>query len=177
MASAVDCHEQAQACFALVGDERGETDALSSRAWAVLYQGDPEAALRDLTTALTEYRRTERTRNISIALRGIAIALTALDRFDEAVIHAEEARQLAQLPLDVPMSVNCLAWTHYRAGHLDKATDHYLRAAELAELAESDYERARACTGLGNIAAQRDDHRTAERWWSEADEHQVDLNP
>jgi tetratricopeptide (TPR) repeat protein len=176
-ASAVDCHERAQACFALAGDERGGTDALSSRAWAVLYQGDPEAALRDLTTALTEYRRTERTRNVVIALRGIAIALAALDRFDEAVIHAREARQLAQLPLDVLMSVNCLAWTHYRAGRLDEAAEHYLRAMELAELTESDYERARACTGLGNIAAQRDDHRTAERWWSEADEHQVDLNP
>lgn len=175
--SAVDCHERAQACFALAGDERGETDALSSRAWAVLYQGDPEAALRDLRAVLAEYRRTGRIRNAAITLRGIAFALTALDRFNEAAGHAEEARELGQLPLDVLMSINCLAWTYYRAGQLDEAADHYLRAVDLAELVESDYESARACTGLGNIAKQRGDHRTAERWWSEADEHHVDLNP
>lgn len=177
VANAIDCHERAQACFALADDEPGGVDALSSRAWAVLYQGDPESALRDLTTALAVYRRTQRARNVVIALRGIAIALTALDRFDEALVHAEEAGQLAQLPLDVLMSVNCVAWTYFRAGRLDEAADNYLRAADLAELAESDYERARACTGLGNVAARRGDHRTAERWWSEADEHLVALNP
>ncbi|OLF10133.1 transcriptional regulator [Actinophytocola xinjiangensis] len=178
VAGAAAYHEQAQARFALAGDERGRIDALSSRAWAVLYQGDPESAVRDLTTALAVYRRDERIRNVVIALRGIAIALTALDRFDEALVHAEQARSLAQLPLDVLMSVNCVAWIHFRAGRLNNAADFYQRAAEIAGLAEeSDYEHARACTGLGNIAARRGDRRTAERWWSEADEHQVDLNP
>jgi hypothetical protein len=55
---AFECHQRAHGRFAESGDERGATDALSSLAWVRLYQGDPEAALRDLTSALGRSRAT-----------------------------------------------------------------------------------------------------------------------
>jgi len=174
---AVRCHQQAQAEFALARDDRGAIDALSSLAWARLYRGEAEPALGDLTTVLAVYRRTGRTRNVVIALRGIALASVALDRFPEALAAAREAAGLAQLPVDQAMSVCCVAWVHFRAGHWGEAERGYHRAAAVADDAGSEYERARALTGLGNTAAARGDHRTAARWWAEADAYRVTLNP
>jgi tetratricopeptide (TPR) repeat protein len=166
--AAIDCHRRALACLTEAGDERGATDALSSLAWARMYQGEPSATLRDLTTVLAVYRRTDRVRNVVIALRGIALALAALGRFDEALDHAREARECAQLPVDVLQGINCIAWIYFRARHLDDAQRCYTEAVDLADLADNDYERARALTGLGNVAALRGDRRTAERYWADA---------
>ncbi|MCG8915004.1 helix-turn-helix domain-containing protein [Actinokineospora sp. PR83] len=174
---AVDCHERAGAAFAAAGDRRGEVDALSSLAWVRLYQGDAEAAVRDLGIALGVYRRTGRTRNAVIALRGLALALTALDRFDEAREHAAEARESAQLPVDAVMGLTCQAWVSYRAGDLADARLRYTEAADLAELAGSRYERARALTGLGNTAARQGDPRGARDLWAFADELGVPVHP
>ncbi len=174
---AVRCHQQAQAEFALARDDRGTIDALSSLAWARLYRGEAEPALADLATVLAVYRRTGRTRNVVIALRGIALASVALDRFSEALAAAAEATELAQLPVDRAMSVNCEAWVHFRAGRWEEAARGYHRAAEVADDAGSEYERARALTGLGNTAAARGDRREAERWWDEAAAYRVTLNP
>jgi tetratricopeptide (TPR) repeat protein len=174
---AVRFHRQAQEQFALAGDDRGATDALSSLAWARLYRGEAEPALADLTTVLGVYRRTGRTRNVVIALRGIALASVVLGRFPEALAAAREATELAQLPVDRAMSVNCEAWVHFRAGRWDDAERAYHRAAEVADDAGSEYERARALTGLGNTAAGRGDRGTAARWWAEAGEYRVTLNP
>ncbi|WP_410593215.1 tetratricopeptide repeat protein [Amycolatopsis sp. lyj-23] len=174
---AVSLHRQAQEQFALARDDRGTIDALSSLAWARLYRGEAEPALADLTTVLAVYRRTGRTRNVVIALRGIALASVALDRFPEALAAAEEAAALAQLPVDRAMSANCQAWVHFRAGRWEEAESGYHRAAEVADDAGSEYERARALTGLGNTAAGRGDRATASRWWAEAAEYRVTLNP
>ncbi|WP_410564005.1 tetratricopeptide repeat protein [Amycolatopsis sp. cmx-4-61] len=174
---AVRLHQQAQEQFALARDDRGTIDALSSLAWARLYRGEAEPALADLATVLTVYRRTGRTRNVVIALRGIALASAALDRFPEALAAAAEAAALAQLPVDRAMSANCEAWVHFRAGHSADAERCYHRAAEVADDAGSEYERARALTGLGNTAAARGDRATASRWWAEAAEYRVTLNP
>jgi tetratricopeptide (TPR) repeat protein len=175
--AAVRFHQQAQEQFALAGDDRGTTDALSSLAWARLYRGEAEPALADLTTVLGVYRRTGRTRNVVIALRGIALATVALDRFPEALTAAREAAELAQLPVDRAMSANCEAWVHFRAGQWDDAERAYQRAAEVADDAGSEYERARALTGLGNTAAERGDRPAAARWWAEAAAYRVTLNP
>ncbi|MEV7093468.1 NB-ARC domain-containing protein [Amycolatopsis sp. NPDC051045] len=174
---AVRFHRQAQEQFALAGDDRGAIDALSSLAWARLYRGEAEPALADLTTVLAVYRRTGRTRNVVIALRGIALASVALSRFPEALAAAREAAELAQLPVDRAMSANCEAWVHFRAGRWDDAERGYHHAAEVADDAGSEYERARALTGLGNTAAERGDRRTAARWWAEAAAYRVTLNP
>ncbi|MGW5748810.1 tetratricopeptide repeat protein [Amycolatopsis sp. NPDC003861] len=174
---AVRFHQQAQAEFALARDDRGTIDALSSLAWARLYRGEAEAALPELTTVLEVYRRTGRTRNVVIALRGIALASVALDRFPEALAAASEASELAQLPVDRAMSVNCEAWVHFRAGRWEEAARSYHLAAEVADDAGNEYERARALTGLGNTAAARGDRAEAERWWAEAAAYRVTLNP
>jgi tetratricopeptide (TPR) repeat protein len=126
---------------------------------------------------LAVYRRTGRTRNVVIALRGIALASVALDRFPEALAAAEEATELAQLPVDRAMSVNCEAWVQFRAGRWEEAARGYHHAAEVADDAGSEYERARALTGLGNTAAARGDRQEAERWWTEAAAYRVTLNP
>ncbi|VVJ22592.1 Uncharacterised protein [Amycolatopsis camponoti] len=174
---AVRFHQQAQECFAQARDDRGAIDALSSLAWARLYRGEAEATLADLTTVLDVYRRTGRTRNEVIALRGIALASAALDRFPEALSSAREAVELAQLPVDRAMSVNGEAWVRFRAGQWDDAERGYRRAAELADDAGNEYEHARALTGLGNTAAGRGDRPAAARWWAEAAAYRVTLDP
>ncbi|WP_103351139.1 tetratricopeptide repeat protein [Amycolatopsis sp. CA-128772] len=177
VAEAVAHHQQAQEEFARADDDRGAIDALSSLAWARLYRGEAEAALADLTTVLAVYRRTGRTRNVMIALRGIALASAALGRFAEALAAAREATGLAQLPVDRAMSASCEAWVHFRAGDWDDAEHRYRHAAEVADDAGSEYERARALTGLGNTAAARGDRPSAQRWWAEAAAYRVTLNP
>jgi tetratricopeptide (TPR) repeat protein/transcriptional regulator with XRE-family HTH domain len=177
VAEAVQCHNRAEAYFEQAGDERGVTDAVSSRAWAFLSTGDLAAARRDLTRTLATYRRAGRTHNTAIALRGLAFVLTELEEFDEALTHAQEARELSQLPRDVLMTLNCVAWIYFRADRLDKAERQYRRAIDLAELVDSDYELARAVTGMGNIAARQGDPDLAKQWWARADEHGVLFNP
>jgi tetratricopeptide (TPR) repeat protein len=152
-------------------------DALSSLAWARRYRGEAEPAVADLTTVLAGYRRTSRTRNVVIALRGIALASVALGRFPEAPAAAEEATGLAQLPVDRAMSVNCEAWIHFRASRWDEESRGYQRAAAVADDAGSEYERARALTGRGNTAAARGDRTEAERWWAAAAAYRVTLDP
>lgn len=174
---AIRFHQQAQEQFALASDDRGAIDALSSLAWARLYRGEAESTVADLTTVLAVYRRTGRTRNVVIALRGIALASAALDRFEAAIAAAREATSLAQLPVDQAMSVNGEAWVHFRAGQWADAERRYRLAAEIADDAGSEYERARALTGLGNTAAGRGDRQAAARWWAEAAEYRVTLNP
>ncbi|HEY2063647.1 MAG TPA: tetratricopeptide repeat protein [Amycolatopsis sp.] len=176
-AEAIRCHRLAQERFAEAHDERGLVDALSSLAWARLYAGEPEPALADLRQVLEVYRRTGRTRNVVIALRGIAYASSELGRHDEAVASAGEANDLAQLPVDQAMSANCLAWMCFRAGQTDAAERGYTAAAEIADQAGSDYERARALLGLGNVAARRGDREAAARWWAEAAGYRVKLDP
>ncbi|WP_236794605.1 tetratricopeptide repeat protein [Amycolatopsis sp. GM8] len=174
---AADCHRRALARCTEAGDERGATDALSSLAWVRLYQGDPAATVRDLTASLGVYRAAGRTRNVAITLRGIALAETELGGFADALEHAAEARRLAALPVETLMAVNCLAWIHFRAGDLDAAEAHYREAVELAVLAVSDYERARALTGLGNVAAARGEPAAAADHWAAADALGVRLEP
>ncbi|WP_091627355.1 tetratricopeptide repeat protein [Amycolatopsis saalfeldensis] len=176
-AEAIRCHRLAQERFAEADDERGLVDALSSLAWARLYAGEPEPALADLRQVLEVYRRTGRTRNVVIALRGIAYACSELGRHDEAVASAGEANDLAQLPVDQAMSANCLAWMCFRAGRAEAAERGYLAAAEIADQAGSDYERARALLGLGNVAAGRGEGDAAARWWAEAAGYRVKLDP
>ncbi|MGW4520533.1 NB-ARC domain-containing protein [Amycolatopsis sp. NPDC004378] len=173
---AVRLHEQARECFTQAHDERGATDALSSLAWARLYRGEAEATLTDLTTVLAVYRRTGRTRNVVIALRGIALAAADLEQFPEALTRAREAVELAQQPDDQVMSVNCAAWVHFRAGQWEDAERCYRRAAELADDAGNEYEHARALTGLGNTAAGRGDREAATRWWADAAAYRVTLD-
>jgi tetratricopeptide (TPR) repeat protein len=126
---------------------------------------------------LEVYRRTGRTRNVVIALRGIAYASSELGRHEEAIASAGEANDLAQLPVDQAMSANCLAWMCFRAGRADAAERGYAAAAEIADQAGSDYERARALLGLGNVAAGRGDREAAARWWAEAARYRVKLDP
>ncbi|GAA2966583.1 helix-turn-helix domain-containing protein [Actinokineospora diospyrosa] len=175
---AISSHERALAAFTAAGNEWGRTDALSSLAWARLYHDEPEVTARDLGVALAAYRSAGRMRNVAIASRGIALALTMLERYDEALEFAERARaQPEQQPVDVLMAINCLAWIHYSAGRLDESVRLYTEACGLAELAGSAYERARALTGLGNVAASRGDVAASRAHWGEADRQETRLLP
>ncbi|SFJ97826.1 Tetratricopeptide repeat-containing protein [Amycolatopsis sacchari] len=177
LAEAADCHRRARERCLAAGDERGAVDALSSLAWVRLYQGEVEEALRGLEETLSVYRAAGRMRNVEIAMRGRALALTELRRFAEAAEQAAEARSLARRPPDVLMAVNCQAWIAFRRGEHEAAERLYTEAAELADLADSRYERARALTGLGNTARARGDAAAAARWWAAADGLRVDLPP
>jgi hypothetical protein len=45
------------------------------------------------------------------------------------------------------------------------------------DAADSEYERARVLTGLGNVAARLDDRHAAVAHWAEAAAYRVILNP
>jgi tetratricopeptide (TPR) repeat protein/transcriptional regulator with XRE-family HTH domain len=175
--AAADCHAQAADAFTAAGNPYGATDALSSLAWVRYYQGDAEQALRDLAVSLEAYRRSHRTRNEAIALRGMALAAAALGLFGDAAGYAERARERAQTPLDLLMAVNCAGWVAYRAGRFAAAAHEYAAAVGLAGREGSPYELARALTGLGNLAAARGDQGAAGEHWRAADEQQVRLDP
>jgi tetratricopeptide (TPR) repeat protein/transcriptional regulator with XRE-family HTH domain len=177
LTEAIECHDRAWEYFKQAGDERGATDAISSRAWTLLSAGELDRAHCDLVLTLAAYRDTDRPRNVAIALRGLAFVLTAMGRFDEATDHLREARELARIPHDVLMTINCGAWIRYRTGQFTDARRDYQAALNIAEDIESDYEMARSMTGLGNAAAQLGDHEAAERWWAQADGLDVPLNP
>ncbi|WP_394621367.1 helix-turn-helix domain-containing protein [Lentzea sp. JNUCC 0626] len=177
VAASVDCHERALASFVEAGDEAGAIDASASLAWARMHQNEPATALEGLTAALSAYRQAGRDRNVVITLRGMAFALTCLGRLDEARTHALEARRSASTSIDVIRGIACVAWVEYRAGATGRARELYAEAADLAELAENGYERARALTGLGNLAEQAGDHDEAAVWWTQAAEHYTHLIP
>ncbi|WNV83914.1 tetratricopeptide repeat protein [Umezawaea sp. Da 62-37] len=182
--AALDCHRRAFDAFTAADDERGVVDASSSAAWTRIYRGEPDTAVEELTSVLSVYRRTGRRRNTMIALRGIALALTDLGRFDEAAGHAQEAWEIASQEGDdgadhegIVMALNCLAWIDFRAGRHDEADDRYTEAADVADLAGHADEHARAITGRGNIAASCGEFATALSLWSTADALSAALNP
>jgi tetratricopeptide (TPR) repeat protein len=142
-----------------------------------MYRGEAAVTLRELTAVLALYRERGRRRNVVITLRGIALALTALNRFGDALAPAQEARDLAQDPLDLVMGSNCCGWVQYRGGELTAAEAWYRDAVDLSDRAGTHYERARALTGLGNIAALRGDQPEASRRWADADGVGVILDP
>jgi tetratricopeptide (TPR) repeat protein len=176
---ALACYEEALALFRETADEHG-TSALCNVAWVNLYLGNPAAALRGLGTGLMAYRGAGERRKAAITLRGIALAETELGLLDDALRHAEQAlaesRELG-LELDYVMSLNCVAWVHYRAGRYPNAESCYAQAAEKGELCESRYEVARAKTGMGNVRASTGGHAVAEDLWAQASELYTRLNP
>lgn len=172
-------YREALSLFRALGDGHGTT-ARSNLAWVDFYLGEHLAAVKGMTVALAAYQRAGADRNAAITLRGIALAETALGRFDDALAHAEQARGefvALNLDLDVVMTLNCLAWVHFRAGHAAEAADLYQRAVEAGERYGSRYEVSRAQTGLGNVAAIRGDFDLADRHWSQADRFDGVLNP
>ncbi|NGY65347.1 helix-turn-helix domain-containing protein [Lentzea sp. NEAU-D13] len=183
--AALECHQRAFDAFTAAGDEHGVVDASSSAAWTRIYRGEQDIALKELTSVLGVYRRTGRRRNTMIALRGIALALTDLGRFDEAISHAQESWEIAAQdgaddsgPDDegVIMALNCLAWIDFRADRHDAADSRYAEAADVADLAGHADEHARAITGRGNVAASRGEFTTALALWSAADTLSSALN-
>jgi tetratricopeptide (TPR) repeat protein len=170
------CYAEALPLFQALGDEHGVVNTMASQAWVSHYRGDNATAVADMRTALDFYERVGAGRNAAIALRGIALMLTELGEHDEASRCGEEA--LARFTgddLDTVMTLNCLGWNYFRAGRHDLATENYRRAAELAEQCGSDYERARAETGLGNVTAAADRDDEARRHWAVAEELHPDL--
>jgi transcriptional regulator with XRE-family HTH domain/tetratricopeptide (TPR) repeat protein len=173
-------YREALGLFLALGDEHGITTARSNLAWVDIYLGEHLAAVEGMTAALAAYRRAGADRNAAITLRGIALAEVELGRFDDALAHAEQARGefiALNLDLDIVMTLNCLAWVHFRAGHATKAANLYQQAVEAGEQYGSRYEVARAQTGLGNVAAIRGELELADRYWSEADRFDGVLNP
>ncbi|SFR05857.1 Tetratricopeptide repeat-containing protein [Lentzea waywayandensis] len=179
LAVAIGYYEEALEQFRELEDPRGVTDALSNIAWAALYQGDPGRTMRDLSEARASYLRMNSPRNAAIAFRGMALAEVELGSCDDAVRHAEESEAefaALGLELDVVMSANCTAWAHFRAGRLDDAAEQYARAVELARNCGSQYEMARATTGLGNVDAAKGHLGAAATHWAAADQLHGGLN-
>ncbi|MET9266705.1 tetratricopeptide repeat protein [Amycolatopsis sp. NPDC004079] len=170
-------HGRAAQLFAALGGEHGETDSRASLAWVQLYRGKPAEALAGLSKAVEVYRRTGRSRNEVITLRGMALAATSLNRAFEALEYARQAHELASSPREVLLAVNCLGWVCYRAAIHGDARTWYDKAAELAREENELAELARSLVGLGNIAAEQGELGVAGERWAAADQLLVQLNP
>jgi tetratricopeptide (TPR) repeat protein len=158
-------------CHSLA-DEPGAATTRSNLGWANLYLGNYTAALRQLKIALDFYQRNGVARNVAITLRGIALSEAEMGSFANALRHAEQARDEVReldLELDMMMALNCIAWVHFRANRYQEAARHYAQVVELGERNGSQYEVARAQTGLGNVAAAMRDHTKAVELWSLAE--------
>ncbi|MEV4173832.1 helix-turn-helix domain-containing protein [Nonomuraea sp. NPDC049709] len=180
VALAVGHYQEALELFRRLGDEHGQTSALSNLAWASLYLGDYESALRELRLVLTAYRRLGNLRNAAITLRAIVLAETELAHYRDALEHGQEALtefQRLDLPLDIVMSLNCIAWAYFNWGAFDAAAGYYQQARQLAEDCGSRYETVRALTGLGNVAAASERLHEALAEWARADSLQQPLEP
>ena len=176
---AIGCYRQALALFEEIGNDAGRVTALANLGWAHHYQREHEQALRELTEALLAYLAGGNRRNTAITLRGIALAETELGRTGDAVTHGREALAVFEelaLDFDAAMAFNCIAWAYFRAGEHESAAQAYRQAAARAELVGSDYEIARAETGLGNVAAAQDRLDEAVRYWDRAEARCPDLN-
>lgn len=180
LAGAAECYRDALELYRELGDECGEITVLANRGWVEHYRGEHDAALQNLSVALEHYERDGNTRNTAITRRGIALALTALERFPEAIEAAERALAEAEqshLEADAVRALNCLGWIHFEANDHRSATAAYQRAADRAEAESAHYEQARAFTGLGNLAARAGRGREAAALWLRAEEVHRGLEP
>ena len=179
-------YRQAMTVFEAIGDERGRVTSLANLGWAHHYGGDQDAARRDLGAALAFYRNADAQRNVAITLRGLALAETELGAYPAAIDHATEALHMLDdiesrhgesgLEHDRAMAFNCLGWALFRAGDPDRSAAAYRNAVTFGETAGSDYELARAETGLGNIAAAGDRPAEAQWYWDRAEAHHPGLD-
>ncbi|GAB3888917.1 hypothetical protein GCM10029964_057400 [Kibdelosporangium lantanae] len=164
--------------FRQLGDTHGVNTALANFGWVDHYRGDHQAALDHLQAALRGYEATAENRNAAITLRAIALVETALGHYTEADAHALRALvtfQEMDLDLDAAMTLNCLGWIHFNAGDHTAADDAYQLALARSERCGSHYERARAITGLGNIAATNGSLVDARQLWDQADDVHAQL--
>ncbi|MEV0053545.1 tetratricopeptide repeat protein [Saccharopolyspora shandongensis] len=180
LVGAAECYRDALALYRDLGDKRGEITVRANHGWVEHYRGDHDAALRNLSFALEHYERDGSIRNTAITRRGIALVLTALERFPEAVEAAERAlteAEASHLETDAVRALNCLGWAHFEANEHRLATAAYQRAADRAGTESAHYEQARAFTGLGNLAARAGRAREAAALWLRADEVHRGLEP
>lgn len=179
-AAAAECFEEALSLYDALGDEHGLVNATANLAWTLLYLGRYQSALDELRLVLETYRRLGNRRAAAISLRAVALAETELNLHDQAVEHAIEALAECEamgLPLDVVMSLNCIAWGFFQSGDLAAAELHYRRAAAGADHCGSRFEAARAMTGCGNVAAVCGDSKGAGALWTRADDFHLPLEP
>ncbi|GAB3726511.1 hypothetical protein GCM10027598_45450 [Amycolatopsis oliviviridis] len=173
------CYGEALALFRRIGDGHGETTTLAHSGWAEHYRGNHDDALRDLRQAHTFFIRDGNRRNAAITGRGIALVLVATGQPAEAAALAIETLSVFDelgLDLDATMALNCVGWAWYHANRHDLAASAYRAAADRAEACGSQYETARAYTGLGNVAAAEGSAALAAELWDRADEIHPDLD-
>jgi tetratricopeptide (TPR) repeat protein len=178
-AAALDQYAEAMRPCRSLEDEPGAATTGSNQGWANLYLGNYTTALRQLEIALDFYQRTGAVRNAAITLRGIALSEAEIGSFANALHHAEQARDEVRhldLELDMAMALNCIAWVHFRANRYREAAEYYKRAVESGERSGSQYEVARAQTGLGNVAASMRDQARAIELWALAEESTSSLD-
>ncbi|QWF83006.1 ATP-binding protein [Amycolatopsis sp. CA-230715] len=173
-------YREALGLYRDLGDGHGESTMLAHRAWVAHYRGHHDDALHDLRLARVCYERTGNRRNAAITNRGIALVMTALGQAVEAATVAIDILPIFDelgLPLDAAMTQNCLGWAWFHTERDDLATAAYQDAVTRAVSCGSDYETARAYTGLGNLAAARGEREVAAEFWARADEAHPGLDP
>jgi len=178
--AAAGYYSSALAGYREINDQHGVSTTLANHAWVDHYRGEHRKALQNLCLARDFYEDSGAERNLAITLRGMALVETALGDQAQARAHAEQALSIFDelgLNLDVAMTYNCLGWTHFTSGLTTAAAEFYQEALIRSELCGSEFEAARASTGLGNVAETQGRRADAERHWAHATSQNVALNP
>jgi tetratricopeptide (TPR) repeat protein len=159
-------YSEGRQIFEALGDVYGTANALGHEAWILHCQGQHAEAIGLGLTALEIYERGGSRRNITITLRMIALAETALARTDTAMGRLDRALAISvedNLILDEAMSLNCLGEVYTARSGWATARGCFERARRRAETADSAVEQARALRGLAAVEAALGDHDAADR--------------
>jgi tetratricopeptide (TPR) repeat protein len=162
---------RAHELFEQHGDGHGSANALANLASVLRRRGQFAEALRNQQLALSWYRQAGAARNTGITLRSMALVEMELERFADAVQHAEEALAIAiglGLDVDAAEGFGRLGRIQHRAGD-DAAAEMALRlAVAYSRRSGSRHEEARALHQLGDVAATVGRAADARRWWLDA---------
>ncbi|GAB3450197.1 XRE family transcriptional regulator [Streptomonospora sediminis] len=169
--TAAEHYRAALEIFEELGEPHGRTTSIANLAWIHHYRGEYVRSHHLNTRALETYRSLGSDRNVGITLRGLALDEAALNRFDAAETHLQEALALFTglgEALDTAMTYNCLGEVREQAGDHAAAAHDFAEAAERAGACRSVFEQARARDGEGRAAWAGGDIASAESHWAEA---------
>jgi tetratricopeptide (TPR) repeat protein len=128
--------------------------------------GDFSRALQLLNNLQTMVAPNQRSDRISY-LNELSECLRCLGQYDEAVIWAQKALQLAEETSDLlgqGYALNNLGAIHKRRGELDHAEEFFLQSLAIGRKLDNLRQVATALTNLGELYRQRGELTQAEKW-------------
>ncbi|MFW9914337.1 MAG: tetratricopeptide repeat protein [Candidatus Thorarchaeota archaeon] len=129
--------------------------------------GDFSRALQLLNNLQTTVAPNQRSADRISYLNELSECLRCLGQYDEAIIWAQKALQLAEETSDLlgqGYALNNLGAIHKRRGELDQAEEFFLQSLAISRKLENLRQIATALTNLGELYRQRGELTQAEKW-------------